>query len=385
MSKLKRAHTQSWATWVVVAFLVVAGLLGLSIAYFSFAKTTVNIIPEPQPFSAQVDVTLNQVDGALLTSNKDGSLEYTQITAEKEEPDFATGTVTLHNETGADQPLVPTTRLLSDGGILFRTQEHTVIPARGTVEVPVKADQAGAEGNITASHFEIVALHEGQKAKIYGQSSGAMTGGIKKTGVLVAKDLKAAKKQLEIDLVKTAVADLLTQASAAQLPTDNITAEKVIVERSEETQSAQIGDTVNSITVGMKIHVTAITFDSTKLETLVSTQAKTQAPEGTSLVGLEKLAEYAYALPAEPTPPDQPVKITVTATGTTILALTSPLLDRTKIVNKDEQDIKTYFSNFEEVKDVEITFRPFWIKRAPALVDHILIQIADTSSTNTNL
>ena len=45
-----------------------------------------------------------------------------------------------------------------------------------------------------------------------------------------------------------------------------------------------------------------------------------------------------------------------------------------------EEDIKAVFTKYGEVKDVQVTFRPFWIKRAPALIDHIVIQIAQPSS-----
>lgn len=385
MSKLKKAHTQSWATWVVAIFVFLAVVLGLSIAYFSFAKTTVIVTPEPQSFIAQVSVPLNQVDGQLFTSEKEGTLTYNQITAQKEEPDYAVGTVTIKNETGSDQPLVATTRLLSDGGILFRTQDRVVVPARGQIEVAVKADQIGETGNIDPTHFTIVALHEGQQAKIYANSSTQMTGGLKKTGVLTVTDIKAAQTQLTKDLVKTAVADLISQAATAGQPTDNISTDTVIVERKNETQSAQTGDTVNSVTVGLTVQVTGFTYNVTTLTTLVENTAQTQTPEGTTLADLEGHSQYQFTLPTEPTPPDQPVKILVSVKGHSILGLSSPLLDRTKIINKDEQDIITYFSNFEEVKSVSVQFRPFWIKRAPALTDHILIQIAQPSSTNTTL
>lgn len=383
MTRLKKAHTQSWATWVVIGFLIIASIVGISIAYFSFAKTTITITPEPQPFKAMVEVPLNQVDGNIVSTEKSGSLEYTEIKAEKEEDDFATGTVTLKNETGADQPLVVTTRLLSDGGILFRIQESTVVPARGEVDVPVKADQLGASGNIDPSHFEVVALHESQKSKIYGLSTEPMRGGVKKTGVVRLADIQNAQDTLKEDLVIQAVADLKTQVEASGENADHITSNTVNVEVVSQSKSAQAGDTVNSLTIEMTIRVTTVSFDPVKLQNFVNEHATGQAPEGTEVTGLPTYADYTYTLASEPTPPDQPLKIKVTVTGISIITLSSPLLDRTQIVNKDEQDIKTYFSNFEEVKDVQVTFRPFWIKRAPALADHILIQIAQPSSPDT--
>lgn len=383
MSKLKKAQTQSWANWIVGAFVMVAVLMGLCIAYFSFAKTTITITPNVQAFTAKVEIPLNQVDGAVFTTEKNGNLIYTQVTAEKEEPDFATGTVTLKNDTGADQPLVATTRLLSTEGVLFRTQEHVVVPAHGHIDVAVKADQPGAEGNIGTSSFEIVALHQAQKEKINGTSSAAMTGGVKKTGVLSANDVAAAEQQLLTDLTTQAVADLVTQVAATGKDTIHITDKTVQVEKIAQTLSAQIGDTVNSLTVTMDIKATTVSFDPVKLQSQVNTQAALQAPEGTQATGLPDYTGYSYTLSTEPTPPDQPIKIIVSVSGNSVIQLNSPLLDRTQIVNKDEQAIKNYFSNFEEVKDVQITFRPFWIKRAPALADHIVIQIVEpASSTN---
>lgn len=381
MANLKRAHTQSWATYVVAGFLIVAVIIGISIGYFSFAKTVVTITPQPQPYTATIDIPLNQIEGEILSTEKSGNLTYTDISSEKEEQDFATGTVTIKNESNRDQPLVATTRLLSTQGVLFRTQTNTTVPAGGSVDVEVKADQAGAQGNIDPSRFEIVALHASAKEKIYGVSSEPMRGGVKKTGVLTAADLKKASEQLYADLVDQVIADLITQAQASGK--DSVVREDTIhTDITSSTQSAEPGDTVNSLDLTETIQATTIAFDAQALESIINTQATAQAPEGTQTFTLPKNT-YSFSLANEETAPDQPITVRVTLTATSVITLSSPLLDRSRIINNDEQEIKTYFSNFEEVKDVQVTFRPFWIKRAPALIDHIVIEIAAQASAST--
>lgn len=90
----------------------------------------------------------------------------------------ATGTVTLVNETGAAQPLVATTRLLSEGGVLFRLRDRVTVPAGGTVEAAVYADQPGPSGDIGPSRFTIPGLSPALQASIYARSSSPMTGGV---------------------------------------------------------------------------------------------------------------------------------------------------------------------------------------------------------------
>ncbi len=53
------------------------------------------------------------------------------------------------------------------------------------------------------------------------------------------------------------------------------------------------------------------------------------------------------------------------------------LLSVYKNQTKDEQEIKAYYSGYEEIKSADIKFSPFWVRRAPTLMDHIEIKIVE--------
>ncbi len=53
------------------------------------------------------------------------------------------------------------------------------------------------------------------------------------------------------------------------------------------------------------------------------------------------------------------------------------MFDRRNFVNKDRQDILAHLSQFDEVAKAEVHFSPFWVFRAPSLLDHIEIKLLE--------
>ena len=53
----------------------------------------------------------------------------------------------------------------------------------------------------------------------------------------------------------------------------------------------------------------------------------------------------------------------------------SLVLDKDKIAGMTEKEAKEYFAGFPSIKEAEIKFSPFWVKKIPTLQDHIKINI----------
>ena len=67
--------------------------------------------------------------------------------------------------------------------------------------------------------------------------------------------------------------------------------------------------------------------------------------------------------------------VKVNASGSANLKEGGSILNKDKIVGLSVQQATDYLKGFDEVKDVAIVMRPFWVKTLPKLKDHIDIVI----------
>ena len=222
-TKIRKSKIEKYYQKIVIIFIVLTVIIVGLIIYFSFSKTIVSVTPKLSDqdttfrmFISQTEDTNNpeSIKGAILEITSEESQTYDYVSELAEVPAKATGTVTIYNNYTKDQPLVSTTRLMSDGDILFRTKETVTVPVGGSVEVEVEADQAGASGDIGPDKFTIVALWPGLQEKIYAESTEAMTGGTQKATLVTAANLSQAKNELIADM------EILALEELAKLVTD---------------------------------------------------------------------------------------------------------------------------------------------------------------------
>ncbi|OGY86300.1 MAG: hypothetical protein A2233_02960 [Candidatus Kerfeldbacteria bacterium RIFOXYA2_FULL_38_24] len=368
------ARIEKYYNKIVVGFISATVLLILVILYFSFSKTTISITTENTDKEISFNATIQELGGTVLLTDIEDSKTANGTSNVVTSQGRASGTVTLINNYSADQPLVATTRLLSENGVLFRTQESVVVPAGGTVDVPVLADTEGESGDIEPTKFEIVALRENLKPSIYGQSTAAMTGGLIKTAVLSEEDITQAKTDLTNALLTEAKNRFKEKTSAADW---SITNTKVIVDpyvlaTKNESVSAKAGDEVDSFAVTENLTIAEVVIDLEKLKTLYQTKLTTDST-GELLPVTDTIFDQAKFsvsnLSADYT--DGDVKIEITAPVK--LALTDSALAPKNFTNKTEAEVKTLLNQIPGVDQITIKFFPFWSNKTPGLESNIKI------------
>jgi type IV pilus assembly protein PilM len=120
----------------------------------------------------------------------------------------AKGTVTITNRSSTAYSFIPTTRVLSKDGVLFRLDAQTAIPANGSVTAAVTADVAGPTGDIGPSEFTIPGLGPSFTTVITATSGAAMVGGAGGDVPAVSvDDLVQAKDALQDKVLAEAAAD----------------------------------------------------------------------------------------------------------------------------------------------------------------------------------
>lgn len=385
--KYQFAKLERWTGRVVMGFASVVALVVVAIIYLSFSKTLILITVKPQTISAAATITAKEgaaengdgsdaspLDARFLTVAVSDELTSTTEGLPGELMDAkATGRVTIYNKYDKMQPLVATTRLQTSEGVLFRTKDTVRVPAGGSVEVDIEADQPGIAGEIGPSRFTIVALWTGLQDQIYAESKTPMTGGRISKKIITLESITQAKQTLQAQILESATAQI-THEAEANVP--HLTFYPDAVHRSilSEFSSVDAGEEASSFSVSMNIAVTAILLPKSEMDLAFQKALDEQLPDHMKFEDGAPLAKIAVK---ELDSKTKTARLTLQAEKAARPTLAAPLFDRRSIVNADKQTIRAYFLDFEEVEEVEVKFQPFWVVRAPSLADHIEIRLAD--------
>ena len=125
-------------------FLIVSGLimslsLLLFIFYFAVSKTYVSVLPQTTVRPVSANMIFSLASGSLLESKNTVRMKKVTLFVEEKmpftldtiDPNSATnaiGRVTLYNELTTEQALKPFTRLVTEDGVVFRTDSWVNIP-----------------------------------------------------------------------------------------------------------------------------------------------------------------------------------------------------------------------------------------------------------------
>jgi len=383
--KYSNVKTTKFYKKIIIIFSAVAVIIIGFILYFVIAKTVITVTQTSDENSTTFNVSIkkelidedkasnNYLTGYLIKTVISGSQEYINENSGEEIEDQATGTVTIYNNWSQEQPLAATTRLLSSDGILFRIKERADIPAGGKLEnVEVYADQPGLSGDIDPTKFTIPGLWAGLQEKIYAESDAAMTGGIREKRIVTQEVIYEAAESLRQYLLKQAK-DELEQTEEITSNNDTISLQAMTSILLEGEASAEIGNEAQSFNTTMKISALAVVFDEQSLLNLAIKNFENELAEDESVVGYDD-STITYSV-TEFNFDDQTASLQVTLTANTLPGLSDPIFDRENITRKNEQEIKSYFSNFDSIQDVSVKFSPFWVSKTPGLKNQIKIKL----------
>lgn len=133
------------------------------------------------------------------------SIEKTfEATGTSDDGTRARATIEVKNDSSVDQPLVSNTRFRTEGGLQYRTTSRITVPANGSTEVEIVADEAGETYNIEPQDLEIPGLEgTGRFDQVYGVVSQAIESGTSGDRRFVTEeDIAQAKQSLEEEVKK---------------------------------------------------------------------------------------------------------------------------------------------------------------------------------------
>lgn len=369
---------------IAIAFVIISFILLLFVLYLSISSATINITPVSQVVSTNVSVDVvpsatmeGQVSGVVLNKVFTLAQEYelpenATITAGEQGPTYveqkAGGYVTLINETAKDQPLMATTRLLSEQGVLFRIDESIVVPANGQVEVTAHADEPGLSGQIGPTQFTIPGLAESLQSEIYAVSIDSMIGGVLYIRTLQESDLDDAEALLTEKILEGAKAEFEGQVDTSVY--DGYQYYTTVVERVAD---HEIGEQVGSFTISLTIDITGVFFESDILQEYAQADLQSQISKNYTL---QSVSEDGAQVEVTGVNNDtKSAVLNVYIDGTAVISQTSDVLEKDRLVGRSPYEVITILEASELIDKVSVEFTPFWLKRVPTLKDHIKVNI----------
>ena len=374
MPRQTQTHISNFPSFkkIAIGFIVLAAILLIFIVYFSFAKATITLElnDEPKSFTFDMSVTPTSTESDLLGEIIAEEVEIKKdfdVKNFREEPGVATGKIKIVNEKSTSQALIKTTRFLSAEGALFRLTNGVTVPAGGEIIADVYADEKGETFNIGPTKFTIPGLSESLQKQVYGTSDSAMTGGIKKIGVLTQTDIDTAKNEMKENLIN------LAKEKLQEMYKDKEFDENLINVEIENTEiSDEVGDEISGFSINAKVLVQAVIVNKDDLIEVAQEKYKEKNTSGETITSwmLDDMEYKITSVNEDKNEANLEVKMTAQVSGT----FDAEKFDKSEIAGFDKTGVEYYFSQFPGVKSVDVKFWPFWVKGAPALADRIEVE-----------
>ena len=354
---------------VAITFLILTLVLFGVIIFMSSKRAVVTIVTKNDVVDISTRIKIGSVEkGADISGTSTTTMitykDAFSPTGSKQEEGIATGFVTLHNDSNSSQPLVATTRLLTDDDVLFRLKDRVVVPANGEIRAEVYADEKGVEGDVLPQEkFIIPGLNASRQKEIYASSDESMSGGLAQVGVLSSDDLRKAEKELEEKLLEEGMT----------LFADD-TAIVTIIQKTIESDT-DVGEEVAKFTLTGKATIVATLYDVDELNEWATKALKKREISDDEIV---------HPSDTEPTVTfdeydavDGIAIVQVFQDGLATLNPESPTLQKNMFLGKTKDEVRHYLLPLDHVHEVDVEFSPAWIRKVPFISEHVTVVVKE--------
>lgn len=390
--KTDRKYSEGFKKIALIALAVIAAGALLWGAYLFIPKANIKLTvkqkTQSQDFNITGSTTANSSDaekGAIparlisvtseVTKDFPASGGAKNVSGQK-----ARGTITIYNEySSASQPLVATTRFLSEDGKVFRLTDGVTVPGTnngkpGQIDAAVVADQSGEDYNIGAGKFSIPGFSSsGEKHdKIYGVSNNSMSGGGGSGGgqakTITQGDINNAK-----DKINLGINDDITQKIKDSSGSDAVVLSEAINKGDAVYKiSNSVGDAADNFQVTLSVKASALVFDQNDLKNIVSATMARSGGAKTKIDGSSMTLDYGKA----------DVDFTKEAINIKGRAVTQLNTDldingfKKDVLGKNNDEFESMLGNYPDVIKAEINYWPPFISwKIPSLESRVDVQI----------
>ncbi len=233
----------------------------------------------------------------------------------------------------------------------------------------VHADVPGKGGEIGPAKFTIPGLNTTLQKQIMGSSAAPMVGGVVYVRSLTDKDVADAVASLSAELISQAGDEF----SAGLDPALNgVSLKSEVVSQKAD---VPVGTQTGSFTLTLSLNVVGVYYQGDLVKTYAQNLFNKRITEGyeATKVNLEGMQAKVEAVDAEA----GEARISIYLDGQARLSLDSSALNKDRFVGRSPNEVLTLLKSNEGVREVTVSFTPFWLKRVPTLKDHIKIEVVD--------
>lgn len=369
--------THKWF-WVfgIVCVLAIASIL----SYLFLPKANVIIVSKAKAKSIDLDIAGDANSSAvdyskeiipikIIAADQEISENFNSSGSQSASGKKARGKVTIYNEYNASpQPLVATTRLLSESGKLFRLSAAVTVPGTtkdgdtvhpGVIEAEVVADEAGEDFNIGAEKFTIPGFKDSgneKYSKFYAKSTEAMSGGGSSGETvhsITDEDIAAAKSKMASELDGAIEQKIKESAGEGMIVLDGT----INKEEAAYKLSNSSGEAVDSFKVTVQIKASAAAAAEKDLKDLA---ARALAKAGEGKINMDSNSIALDFGKSSVDPETGLVDIKFHASGK-INPDFNPEDIKKEILGKNEEDLKAYLSQFSNIESASVEYWPTFI------------------------
>lgn len=379
---------KSFLTFCVISFIVVG-----IIFFVILPKATILIVPKTEPYTSDQELTIDKNTSVLNFENKivPGELKIFETksekrkfesTGEKNVGEKARGEIILFNKFSSDpQVLVAATRFESQGKIFYSLSNVTIPGARveggetipGQARVLVEAEKPGEEYNLSPSNFIISGLSAEKQKDIFGKSDNSFSGGTSKmVKIISADDFQKAKDILLSETFQKQIKIFANQIPNGKMFIENTVKKEIIEVKSNSEEGAE----VDNFEMEVKVRIWVMTFNKKDLKDILFSNLKKDIPQEKFFIDENIDSGLTYEVLNFDSDNGKLI-LRIHVKKIVAWKLNEEKIKRS-IKGKNSEEVKKYLQNDPNVKEVNVLFWPFWVKKVPQIEKKIKISL-DTS------
>ncbi len=380
--KAKEAKSLSLYKKIALMFLLLVVILFGLVFYTNLVKVKITIITNEEKISSNILFDVYQENTVPLESSENvkifgdlGKITVTQeksfaTTGEKPISEEVKGTATIYNNYIKSQPLVASTRLLTPDNKLFRIKETVNVPAGGSVQVEIYADEPTEAMAIQPTKLTIPGLWAGLQDKIYAETA---------EPIQLTSEVKHYVVQADMDNASKDLRDSLVEKAKTEIESRNVEGDQLLYQLDEQSISISIANALGDETEELSGKATAdvcfAAFKSADAENAIESKLTSSVPEEKQIMMYDK-ESIKYTL--DKCDLEQGVaNINSSFDGRVGVKGDSSIVDKQRILGLTRKQLEDYLAQIPEIASYNIVFQPSFIKRVPNLIDKIEVEISN--------
>ncbi|MFC1686539.1 hypothetical protein ACFLZS_01235 [Patescibacteria group bacterium] len=329
--------------------------------------------------AAEVNFEKSIVPGKLLESTQEIEENF-DATGKKDIGDKATGTMTVINKSGDEQPLLVSTQFKDNKtGKVFLTNSGVIVPGasinskgskvNGQSTVSVTAKDPGESYNIKKSQFTVIKLSSSHQKLVYGVTDETMTGGSTNVVSVVSDDdLKKAKSETLKKILEVAKEEFSSQLEEGYETNNGLIEKKTLSARPSVAKDQQ----ASKFSYSLKVKFITIAYKQEQIKQLAKEKIENLTSKNKEII--EDTLKITYHKSKLDTKKEQ-IKSTAKIKGKATEKINEANL-KLELKGRNKEEAEIYLKSLAEINDATVSFWPFWVKSVPSNIGRIKLDFS---------